>query len=163
VLHAFANGLDGGLPYGNVVGDKSGNLYGTAYEGGEGGVGLVFELSPPGSGGTSWTETGIYSFQGPPSDTELPHAGLVRTASGILYGTALSGGPNEGGAVFRLKPPSNGGTNWTETILHFFGASPNDGSQPAANLLMPADGNLYGTTSKGGGNKNAGTVFKVKP
>src|SRR5215469_25109 len=48
-----------------------------------------------------------------------------------------------------------------ETVLHSF-AGGNDGSSPAASVVMDAAGNLYGTTRLGGP-ANAGTVFKLSP
>lgn len=44
-LHDFTNGGDGGYAYGNVILDNSGNLYGTAFEGGNG-AGVVWEIAP---------------------------------------------------------------------------------------------------------------------
>ena len=45
VLHDFTGGSDGGTPYGNVVIDRKGSLYGTASTGGRG-YGVVWELAP---------------------------------------------------------------------------------------------------------------------
>ena len=45
-LHDFTGGSDGGNPYGNVVLDASGNLYGTASTGGSLGNGVVWEITP---------------------------------------------------------------------------------------------------------------------
>src|SRR5258708_3537220 len=64
VLYSFTSGSDGGEPYGNLVFDSAGNLYGTARLGGnmkcDNGCGTVFELTPSSGGG--WTETVIHSF-----------------------------------------------------------------------------------------------------
>jgi uncharacterized repeat protein (TIGR03803 family) len=46
VLHSFSGGADGGNPYARLVRDTAGNLYGTAFYGGSGGVGTVFEITP---------------------------------------------------------------------------------------------------------------------
>jgi len=45
VLHNFA-GTDGAGPGGGLILDDHGNLYGTAFTGGPGGAGVVFELTP---------------------------------------------------------------------------------------------------------------------
>jgi uncharacterized repeat protein (TIGR03803 family) len=45
-LHDFTNGNDGGYPNGDLVQDAQGNLYGTTFGGGSGGVGVVFEITP---------------------------------------------------------------------------------------------------------------------
>ena len=47
--------------------------------------GIVFELSPNGTGG--WTETILYTFQGG-ADGDTPSAGVILDASGHVYGTA---------------------------------------------------------------------------
>jgi uncharacterized repeat protein (TIGR03803 family) len=48
VLHAFAGGSDGGYPFGGLLADSKGNLYGTT-SGGMPGHGTVFELTGTGS------------------------------------------------------------------------------------------------------------------
>ncbi len=45
-LHDFTGGTDGGTPYGSLVFDGSGNLYGTAFAGGANGQGVVFQITP---------------------------------------------------------------------------------------------------------------------
>jgi len=45
VVHTFVGGEDGSLPYGGVVLDTAGNLYGTAVDGGTGGGGVAYEIT----------------------------------------------------------------------------------------------------------------------
>jgi uncharacterized repeat protein (TIGR03803 family) len=45
-LHDFTGGADGGYPGGGVTLDASGNLYGTAVQGGANNFGLVWEITP---------------------------------------------------------------------------------------------------------------------
>ncbi len=45
-LHDFTGGSDGLYPYGNVVFDAQGNLYGAAYSGGAHNAGVVFQIAP---------------------------------------------------------------------------------------------------------------------
>ena len=45
-LHDFTGGSDGGFPVSSVVLDSSGNLYGTASQGGSDGYGTVWEITP---------------------------------------------------------------------------------------------------------------------
>ena len=58
-------------------------------------------------------------------------------------------------------PPKHSGGPWTESVLHSFGGG-NDGSHPAAGLVLDADDNLYGTTTDGGSG-NGGIVFQLSP
>jgi uncharacterized repeat protein (TIGR03803 family) len=165
VLYNFgANGpSDGNLSKGKLVFDEQGNLYGTTAEGGDAGVGTVFELSPAGKG--EWTETILYSFCSQPecSDGSYPEAGLIFDSVGNLYGTTENGG-TVWGTVFKLSPPSQGGP-WIETVLYTFGGNTTgDGCYPEGKLLFDTKGNLYGTTSQcGGGSISAGTVFELTP
>jgi uncharacterized repeat protein (TIGR03803 family) len=45
-LHDFTGGADGSFPYGSVVFDAQGNLYGAAYSGGADNAGVVFQITP---------------------------------------------------------------------------------------------------------------------
>ena len=78
--------LDG--PWGKLIMDTAGNVYGTSLKNGAFGYGNVFRLSP--SMG-SWTYTSLHDFTGG-SDGASPYGGLVVDSSGNLYGTAMSGG-----------------------------------------------------------------------
>ncbi len=164
ILYAFTGGADGGRPYGELLLDAKGNLFGTTSIGGNSGLcngdttcGTVFELSPGLSG---WTEKTIYSFTGL-SDGCCSQAGLIMDRSGNLYGTAEGGGDGYCGSVFELTPDSNDG--WTETSLYDFkGDSQNDGCSPNGTLTLDVHGNLYGGTYTGGAQNN-GTLFELSP
>jgi uncharacterized repeat protein (TIGR03803 family) len=158
ILYAFQGGADGLGPFGGVVMDGAGNLYGTTGFGGANTSGVVFEV--PAGGGS---ENVLYSFRGG-SDGALPVAGVVRDSNGNLYGTTeIGGGSGKGckhvqfgagcGTVFELTPAGK------ETILyHFYGRR---GQLPKAPLLLGKNGALYGTTTEGGAHKD-GVVFEVK-
>ena len=152
VLHSFAYYSDGGYPYAGLVIDASGNLYGTAYEGGPSGYGTVFRLDPSGN------ETVLHNFTY--SDGAYPVAGLVRDSSGNLYGTATSGGAGSPavGVVFELDRFGN------ETVLHTFTGG-SDGADPYAGVVQDSSRNLYGTAEYGGSSSDCyggcGTAFKV--
>ncbi len=167
-LYNFTEQPDGTLPYGGLVFDKAGNLYGTTRGGGNTGCGYscgtVFELAPA-SGGT-WNEMVLYRFAGG-SDGSHPISGLVFDAAGNLYGTTPDGGTSNQGTVYELSPGSRG---WTETQLYLFTGQHGDGYAPMAGLVFDQAGNLYGTTSKGGSyaypycsGPGCGTVFKLSP
>ena len=154
VLHAFSAGADGYAPFGGLVLDPQGNLYGTTTAGGTGGQGTVYELSPNGSGG--WSESILVNFSG--SNGANPGCTLLLDSDGNLYGTAPFGGANSEGLVFELSPGSGG--TWTETILYNFGNAP-DLQDPFGGVTADAAGNLYGTTEQGGANIVYGGVFQL--
>ena len=159
VLYAFKGGSNGGEPWGNLILDGKGNMYGTTAGGGNmadcdgNGCGTVFELTPKGK------QKVIYAFQGG-SDGEGPFAGVIMDKAGNLFGTTENGGgsPNCGGGcgtVFKITPSG------AETLLYSFQGG-SDGWIPRGDLIMDSGGNLYGTT-QGGGSSNDGTVFKIAP
>jgi uncharacterized repeat protein (TIGR03803 family) len=160
ILFSFS-GPDGSSPFGRLLLDASGNLYGTASGGGAGEAGAVFELAPPAAPGDPWIETVLYSFTGA-ADGSSPVGGVVMK-KGRLFGTAQhggNGGPrNSGGVVFALDPPTIPGGTWTETVLYSFGGP--DGFAPSS-LLTLKNGKLYGTTTEGG-LFGTGTVFALTP
>jgi len=91
-------------------------------------------------------------------------------SNGVLYGTTQAGGSAGYGTVFELQPPTSPGGEWTETVLHNFGAQPGDGIQPESVPLVGPGGELYGTTVHGGAFVNCGstppgcgTVFELEP
>lgn len=98
-LHAFGAPGDGNAPYGGVIADKRGNLYGTTVFGGASNSGIVYELSP--SKGGQWKEKILYSFTGG-SDGQYPSGSLTLDATGNLYGATSDGGQNGYGAVFEI-------------------------------------------------------------
>lgn len=159
VLHSFSdNGKDGYQPYAGLTFDTSGNLYGTTYFGGTHGYGTVFELSPKTGG---WTETILYSFNGDAKDGYNVYSGVVFDKSGNLYGTTLWGGAYDYGTVYQLSRKAGGG--WSEKIIHSFNDNGTDGYNPYAGLVVDASGNLYGTTLKGSGTNDSGTVYELSP
>ena len=160
VLHNFTNdGHDGTHPFGQLVFDGQGNLYGTTYRGGAHDFGTVFELSP--AQGGSWTESILHNFSTVANvgDGSFPEAGLIFDGQGNLYGTTYGGGTHGSGTVFELTPNGNG--TWTKHTLRSFGGG-TDGANPNSNLIFDAQGNLYGTSYAGGRN-NVGTVYELSP
>jgi len=165
ILYSFVYGTSDGLaPYAGLTPDGAGNFYGTTALGGSVGApfgndGTVFELSPASGGG--WTEKVLYNFGSASGDGIQPVAAVIFDSKGNLYGTASKGGANNGsGTVFELLPSGGG---WTEKTIYNFGASSSDGIEPAyGSLIFDGQGNLYGTTLKGGSN-GSGTVFELIP
>lgn len=167
VLYSFPSlGSNGANPDGGLIFDSAGNMYGVTELGGQTicsrstyGCGVVYEMSPNGTGG--WTQTPLYAFTGL-TDGNFPTNNLVMDAAGNLYGVTVTGGdtscnsPYGCGVVFELSPGSSG---WTEIVLHTFTGAVTDGQGPNS-LIQDVAGNLYGTTALGGAS-NSGTVFKL--
>jgi uncharacterized repeat protein (TIGR03803 family) len=143
IIYSFEGGYDGSTPYGGLVLDSAGNLYGTTSSGGDYNQGTVFELSRSQHG---WTKTIIYNLSTPPSN-----AALTFDQSGNLYGETYD-------TIFELSP-SNGG--WNETTVFQFDGT--DGQSINGGLIFDQAGNMYGTTQNGGGVFNAGVVFEITP
>lgn len=149
ILHNFAGGSDGGLPYAGLLVAQN-VAYGTTYYGGSTGNGTVFQVASNG------TETVLHDFCSSPycADGRSPYGALIRDANGNLYGTTFIGGANGYGVVFELSPL---GGQWSETVLYNFNYS--DGAWPYSRLLL-CKNVIYGTTA-GGGTDGHGTVFAL--
>jgi len=100
LLHSFS-GSDGAYPWGGVILDPAGNLYGTASAGGTENSGTVFELTPGAK--NTWTYTLLYSFSGG-TDGNSPTGSLVLDSAGNLYGTTNYGGAYGQGVVYEITP-----------------------------------------------------------
>jgi uncharacterized repeat protein (TIGR03803 family) len=142
--------IDGALPAGSLTRAENGDFYGTTYFGGMKDYGTVFKINAQGD-----LET-LYSFN-KTDDGAYPLAGLVQATDGILYGTTSAGGNDTCmngfgcGTIFKV---SAGGTLNT---LHIFAGT--DGETPEAGLTQATDGNLYGSTTYGGG--GSGSIFRL--
>ena len=176
-LYTFRGGTDGALPGARVIIGPDGNLYGTTAGGGGGncagsvysGCGTVFKLTLPpnvcSAASCPWTETVLYRFQGGSDGAAPLYGNLLFDHAGNIYGTASTGGfigsgcifSTGCGVVFEIMPGSGG---WTEAVLHTFTGG-TDGVQPFGGLILDAQGNLYGTTARGGGSLNYGTVYEL--
>ena len=168
-LHSFTGGGDGGIPYGSLLRDALGNLYGMTWEGGGPssvcpyGCGTVFELSPTATG--KWSGKVLHNFSRNINDGHYPYAGLIFDAAGNLYGSTLEGGGTgryNRGIVFELTPIVGSNGKWTEKVLYNFNQQAVDGVNPSGTLIFDAHGHLYGVTLVGGSD-GQGTVFKLTP
>jgi uncharacterized repeat protein (TIGR03803 family) len=166
ILHVFLSTEPYGIiPFGGLIRDRAGNLYGTTNAGGafpENGT--IFKLDPAG------VMTVLYNFMGG-TDGSGSFAPLIQDSSGNLYGTTELGGDPSCkllgtslgcGTVFKLDAVGR------ETVLYRFKGG-RDGGFLEAGLVMDAAGKLYGTTSLGGNlacNNNGlgcGVVWEVTP
>jgi hypothetical protein len=144
----FGNTGDGFGPFTAPTIGPDGTIYGTTSQGGGGGYGIVFALTPAKTGRAAWTEKVLYSFTGG-SDGATPLAPLLLDHGGAIFGSASAGGSViQAGTIFRLSPPARGQSAWAETTLWQF--SGGDGFQPTSTLAADGFGTLYGTTAFGG-------------
>jgi uncharacterized protein YceK len=163
-------------PHGPLLRTANGDLYGSTHYNSPGGgctgstCGEVFKLSPPAPGGSVWSFNVLYTFLGQ-ADGGQPNAGLIKDASGAIYGTAQYAGLSgcyeaQGcGTVFKLTPPTKGEKAWTETTLYSFTGGA-DGGNPNGDLLLDSSGTLVGTTMNGGAVCDfygCGVVFSLSP
>lgn len=150
VLHTFDCNADGCQPYGRLVVDADGVLFGAAPLGGlNGGVGTVYR----------WKHGAfdvLYALGGNDHLGSIPQGGLEIDEHGRLYTTTEFDGDRGGGVLFELR------RNGTTKVLHDF--SQDDGANGyfpvSAPTLFPG-GQLWGTTLSGG-NGDAGVVFRVQ-
>jgi uncharacterized repeat protein (TIGR03803 family) len=147
-LHDFVN-TDGAVPDAPLMQSSSGIFYGVTQAGGSNGsnAGEVFRITP--SGGFSVP----FTFNGNNGHNSV--APLVQGSDGNLYGTAIQGGTNNIGVVFKITPISG-----TMTVLYNFTGS-GDGALPYGGLVLASDGNLYGTTSQATASSGCGTIFRI--
>jgi uncharacterized repeat protein (TIGR03803 family) len=159
VLHTFTGKSAGAGPLAGLFRDSAGNLYGTTAGGGSlagacsatSGCGVIFTLD------THSHFKVLYIFTYGPAGAN-PQAQLVADSAGNLYGTTPVAGDSTVchetgcGVVFKLD------TTGKYTVLHAFTFL--DGTTPNGKVVLDDTGNIYGTTSSGGGH-NLGEVFKL--
>jgi uncharacterized repeat protein (TIGR03803 family) len=155
-LYAFKGDPDAGFPYGGLLRDAKGVLYGTTYYDGAYDLGAVYKLEQV-SG--TWVETVLHDFQGG-SDGSGSISGLVFDAAGNLYGTTSEGGAGcNCGTIFKLAPMSTGA--WRYGVVHRF-TGPPDGGYAYAGLVGDGQGSFYGATVHGGAD-NEGAAYRFTP
>lgn len=160
VLASFT-GADGAAPgnrpFGRLAVGPDGNFYGTTRAGGTSDVGTIFKVAPSGA------LTTVFDFYydqitGIAGQGASPAAGLTLGPDNNFYGTTFYGGANDFGTIIRLTP--NGSLTTLVNFTGRFGETP--GSSPDGELVVDADGTIYGTTREGG-TYGYGTVFKFTP
>jgi len=147
-LYSFTNGVDGSQPRAALTLASDGSFYGTTYEGGSDGLGVVFHLTAAGA------LTPLHSFKSG-SEGANPLGQMLQWTNGLLYGTTYTGGSNNFGTVFKIT------TGGSLTTLYSF-TNGIDGANPGSGLALGNDGNFYGTTY-GGGPYGYGGIYKITP
>lgn len=142
-LHDF-DSINGSNPRSSLFSDGT-FLYGTTSSGGANNFGTIFKIMPNGSNFSK-----LLDFDSITNGYNL--YGFLISDGVFLYGMTESGGLNNLGTIFKIKPD---GTGWTK-LLDFDGIN---GKKPYGSLIF--DGFfLYGMTRLGPiGN---GTIFKIK-
>lgn len=151
IILSLNSALEGAYPWGGVVFDRNGNLFGVLAHDGLTGYGTVFKLSRSGS---IWLESNVHGFTWG-NDGAIPQGGLTVDASGNIFGTTIYGGSGGGGIAFE---ETGSGDHWSHHMLHGFSGGIGLGSYDK--LAMDSAGNLYGTTF-GDGSYSSGTVFEL--
>lgn len=138
---------EGQFPSSPVAQDAEGHLFGVTSGGGAAGNGVIFRLTRPAAGGTTWVETVLASF---PANVG-PVEGVVVGGGGVLFGAASN-------SVYRLSPPATAGGTWRYETLHQFTAAEGQPHQP---LLRSGQGGLpvlYGVAEGA-----SATVYRLRP
>jgi uncharacterized repeat protein (TIGR03803 family) len=165
------NCADGYKPFGPLVLDVNGNIYGTTQsyyyypkKCKKTDCGVAFELSHAGG---KWKFSILYVFSKADGGGVYPSSltysgarnGQLYDGNSPLYGTTYSGGANDGGTVFSLTP---NGTKWTHSVVHDFCSKgcTSDGYNPKAGMIADSSGKLIGTTARGG-SYDQGTIFEL--
>jgi uncharacterized protein YceK len=160
-LYSFTGASDGSAPFGGLLLNTSGSLYGTTFFGGTVnsscyGCGTVFQLT---QNSGVWTLNTLHSFAGSPTDIAHPSGQIVSDSAGNIYGTAEYGGGfnNCCGGIFELSRSQS----WVESLISVFYR--NAGQSPVG--LTYHGGSLYGTTTFGPATQENkigfGTVYQL--
>jgi uncharacterized repeat protein (TIGR03803 family) len=150
VLHYFANNPDGAQPLAGVI-LISNTLYGTTFQGGTNGSGVVFAVNTNGADYNILYQfsplTNVPAIGDHPSNYDGANPrGALTVLGNSLFGTTGQGGPNLNGTLFSL---SLDGSHFT-TLFSFPGStlSWQALSSPTGDLV-PVDNIFYGVTSLG--------------
>lgn len=139
---ASFNSSNGSGPFGGIVFDSSGNMYGTTVHGGANDDGTVWKIAA----GSSTIQT-IASFSGSNPNRTGSDSPVTIDPRGDLFGTTTDN------TVWEIAA----GTSTLQTIATFNVA---DGDVPQGLLSMDSNGNLFGSTQEGGP-FNDGVVFEL--
>lgn len=160
-LYAFGAST-GSLPESPVYDSTTGSaipnryttaLYVSATQGGSAGFGSISILTP------GLVFSNVYDFLGQAKgDGASPIGPLAVDPEdpGLgIYGATSGGGTSGLGTIFKFEPVTD-----EETPLYSFRGGTSDGQMPTGGVDVDSEGNIYGTTQKGGAN-GLGVIFKL--
>ena len=150
---------DGGIPQGQLIQAKDGDLYGTTDVGGAeqyggDGQGTVFKIGLKGKFATLYT----FCPGSNCSDGIDPTAGVIQGTDGNFFGTTQLGGPDGWGNVYRLTAKGK--------LSSVYGVNDTDGASIAAGVVQASNGLLYGGSTEGGSSscsEGCGVIFDASP
>jgi len=176
----FSGCEDGAAPTGSLTfaGEATGAtydgvapLYGSTALGGRKHQGVIYSIVPPATEGDMGKLKRLYYFcsinSNACSDGAQPSGNMVVDKNGNLWGTAMTGGIDNAGVIFKLTPSQSG--LWAESTPYqfCFVAGCTDGMTPMHGLNADSAGDLFGTTATGGldnrrcVNTGCGVIFKI--
>lgn len=143
VIHRFTL-KTGAYPYGNLVGDTKGALYGLASTTQNGFAGNIFRLTPP-TKAKSWKFSSIYNYA-----NAYPPTNLTIGANGVLYGDIFGDQDLDAGYAFQLAPSGRSGKKWKYKTLYdfntyMFGTNPDGVFAYGGNVFVSMTGGGYTT------------------
>lgn len=158
ILHSFGDGTvpnDGAYPSGPLIQASNGDFYGTTYGAAlnPDGSGMIFQMPLGG------TVSAIYTFTSP----NLAPGNALLFYNNNLIGMSNSGGLTRNGTEYGYGAIfSTALTGQAKFLYKFRAPGQNSGANPGGSLVLGPNGDLYGTTNRGGAN-SAGIVFKIDP
>lgn len=159
LLYSFRNRQDGLYPSVPMLLGQDGALYGTAIPSSypKRFPTPVWRLAPPPHGLSVWQFSLIAQLGAEQCAAQI--APMIQGPDGTIYAACPqtpNGTPDQYGNIFSLTPPAGGQGFWTYTKLYRFRGA-GDGAYPMTALTLDANGNLFGTTSRG-----HGTVWELQ-
>ncbi|MBV8098839.1 MAG: hypothetical protein JOZ31_06755 [Verrucomicrobia bacterium] len=148
ILHNFGDttpGNEWSNPLFGLIQAPDGNFYGTTYQ------------SPKGMGGSTYQITAGGAFT---TIYHFPFVSHKRTAARLLYYNGELIAPV--GTKYANTGPLLAATSLSGVTSILYKFSPSGVQTQLSGLIVGSDGNLYGTSSRGGSSE-LGTIYKISP
>ena len=144
---------------GTLVQATDGAFYGLTTSGGAQGYGIAYRLAADTASTTGYTVSNVVDLG---ADDLSIFSGLIQASDGAFYGTGNTTGTAHLGTVYRIAADTASATGFSATTIYAF-PDMSAGYHPADSVIQAKDGDLYGTTFRGGGStgNGSGTVFRL--